>query len=77
MLESMIDVRPAPRDDPFAYRRKLLSKDARSIAALDRAGAIAGWGKIAEAVTKSRVWHQILPLPPCVIVSSGTAAAPW
>src|SRR5712664_508335 len=48
MLESMID--DAAREagiDPLAYRRRLLAKDARSTAVLDRAGAIAGWGKTA------------------------------
>jgi isoquinoline 1-oxidoreductase subunit beta len=47
MLESMID--DAARDaeiDPLAYRRRLLAKDARSTAVLDRAAAIAGWGKV-------------------------------
>jgi len=48
MLESMIDDAARAADiDPLAYRRKLLSKDARSTAVLDRAGAIAGWGKVA------------------------------
>ncbi len=48
MLESMID--DAAREagiDPLAYRRRLLAKDARSTAVLDRAAAIAGWGKVA------------------------------
>ena len=48
MLESMIDDAARAADiDPLAYRRKLLSKDARSTAVLDRAGAIAGWDKVA------------------------------
>jgi isoquinoline 1-oxidoreductase subunit beta len=48
MLESMIDdaAREA-RIDPLAYRRRLLANDARSTAVLDRAAAIAGWGKVA------------------------------
>src|SRR6267378_3698621 len=48
MLESMID--DAAREagiDPLAYRRRLLAKDARSTAVLDRAAAIAGWSKTA------------------------------
>ena len=48
MLELMID--DAAREagiDPLAYRRRLLAKDARSTAVLDRAAAIAGWGKTA------------------------------
>jgi isoquinoline 1-oxidoreductase subunit beta len=48
MLESMIDdAAHATGAGPLAYRRRLLSKDARSIAVLDRAAAIAGWGKVA------------------------------
>ena len=48
MLESMLD--DAAREagiDPLAYRRRLLANDARSTAVLDRAAAIAGWGKVA------------------------------
>jgi CO/xanthine dehydrogenase Mo-binding subunit len=48
MLETMIDeAAHATGADPLEYRRRLLSKDARSIAVLDRAAAIAGWGKVA------------------------------
>jgi CO/xanthine dehydrogenase Mo-binding subunit len=48
MLETMIDeAAHAAGADPLEYRRRLLSKDARSIAVLDRAAAIAGWGKVA------------------------------
>jgi isoquinoline 1-oxidoreductase subunit beta len=48
LLETMIDeAAHATGADPLAYRRRLLSKDARSIAVLDRAAAIAGWGKVA------------------------------
>jgi len=47
MLETMIDeAAHATGADPLAYRRRLLSKDARSVAVLDRAAAIAGWGKV-------------------------------
>jgi isoquinoline 1-oxidoreductase subunit beta len=47
MLETMIDeAAHVTGTDPLAYRRRLLSKDARSIAVLDRAAAIAGWGKV-------------------------------
>jgi isoquinoline 1-oxidoreductase subunit beta len=48
MLETMID--EAARDagiDPLVYRRRLLAKDTRSTAVLDRAAAIAGWDKVA------------------------------
>jgi len=48
MLESMIDdAARVAGIDPLAYRRRLLAKDARSVAVLDRAAAIAGWGKVA------------------------------
>ena len=48
MLESMIDdAAHTAGVDPLAYRRRMLAKDARSIAVLDRAAAIAGWGKVA------------------------------
>jgi isoquinoline 1-oxidoreductase subunit beta len=48
MLESMIDdAAHAAGIDPLAYRRRLLAKDARSTAVLDRAAAIAGWSKVA------------------------------
>jgi CO/xanthine dehydrogenase Mo-binding subunit len=48
LLETMIDeAAHATGIDPLAYRRKLLVKDARSTAVLDRAAAIAGWSKVA------------------------------
>ncbi len=48
LLETMIDeAADATGMDPLEYRRRLLSKDARSVAVLDRAAAIAGWGKAA------------------------------
>ena len=48
MLESMIDdAAHTAGVDPLAYRRRMLAKDARSIAVLDRAAAIADWGKVA------------------------------
>ena len=46
MLESMID--DAAREagiDPLDYRRRLLANDGRSVAVLNRAAAIARWGK--------------------------------
>ena len=47
LLETMIDeAAHATGADPLEYRRRLLSKDARSIAVLDRAAAIAGWGTV-------------------------------
>ncbi len=49
MLETMIDdAAHAAGIDPLAYRRRLLAKDARSVAVLDRAAAIAGGGKVAS-----------------------------
>jgi isoquinoline 1-oxidoreductase subunit beta len=49
LLETMIDeAAHTTGADPLEYRRRLLSKDARSIAVLDRAAAIAGWGKVAN-----------------------------
>jgi CO/xanthine dehydrogenase Mo-binding subunit len=48
LLETMIDeAAHATGADPLEYRHRLLSKNARSIAILDRAAAIAGWGKVA------------------------------
>ena len=48
MLESMIDeAAHAAGLDPLAYRRRLLAKDARSTAVLDRAAAIADWSRVA------------------------------
>jgi isoquinoline 1-oxidoreductase subunit beta len=47
-MESMIDDAARAADiDPLAYRRRLLSKDTRSVAVLDRAAAIAGWSNVA------------------------------
>lgn len=59
MLETMIDeAAHIAGADPLAYRRRLLSKDARSIAVLDRAAAIAGWGKTAPGHHKGIAYLQ-------------------
>ena len=65
MLESMIDDAAHEAGmDPLAYRRRLLAKDARSIAVLDRAAAIAGWGKVAAGPSPRRgvLAVRLLPL---------------
>jgi CO/xanthine dehydrogenase Mo-binding subunit len=49
LLETMIDeAAHTTGADPLEYRRRLLSNDVRSIAVLDRAATIAGWGKLAS-----------------------------
>jgi isoquinoline 1-oxidoreductase subunit beta len=59
MLESMIDdaAREA-RIDPLDYRRRLLANDARSTAVLNRAAAIAGWGKAAAGHYQGMAFWQ-------------------
>lgn len=74
MLESMIDEAAHTAGiDPLAYRRKLLVKDARSTAVLDRAAAVAGWGKVAAG------HHQGVAFYGCrlviIVEVSGTADA--
>jgi isoquinoline 1-oxidoreductase subunit beta len=59
MLESMIDEAAHTAGiDPLAYRRKLLVKDARSTAVLDRAAAIAGWSKVAAGHHQGAAFWQ-------------------
>jgi isoquinoline 1-oxidoreductase subunit beta len=59
MLESMIDdAAHAAGIDPLAYRRRLLAKDPRSTAVLDRAAAIAGWSKVAAGHHQSVAFWQ-------------------
>ncbi len=59
MLESMIDdAAHAAGVDPLVYRRRMLAKDARSIAVLDRAAAIAGWGKVTAGRSQGVAFWQ-------------------
>jgi isoquinoline 1-oxidoreductase subunit beta len=59
MLETMIDdAAHTVGVDPLAYRRKLLAHDARAIAVLDRAAAIAGWGKAAAGRHQGVTFYQ-------------------
>jgi isoquinoline 1-oxidoreductase beta subunit len=45
-MESLIDeLAHAAAQDPYAYRRRLLAHDAAALAVLDRAAALAQWGK--------------------------------
>jgi isoquinoline 1-oxidoreductase beta subunit len=45
-LESFVDeLAHAAKADPYRYRRRLLARNARALAVLDRAAALAGWGK--------------------------------
>ncbi len=45
-LESFIDeLAHSVRMDPYRYRRRLLRKNPRALAVLDRAAALGGWGK--------------------------------
>jgi isoquinoline 1-oxidoreductase subunit beta len=59
LLESMIDeAAQVAGIDPLEYRRRLLAKDHRSVAVLDRAAQLAGWGKAGPGRFQGLAFYQ-------------------
>jgi CO/xanthine dehydrogenase Mo-binding subunit len=59
VMETLIDeAAQAAKQDPLAYRRDLLARDARSVAVLDRAAALARWGHAAAERHQGVAFYQ-------------------